>query len=104
MIGRSIMGQRYSLDLRARIVGHVRHQPSNSGESGSEALHVRVKEGVTLIDIGGLAPAGLPPSHSGQLFAIFTFSSAAPRPFASCWASSLAQKCMKNSRGSSSSM
>src|SRR4051812_12607486 len=38
MIGRSIMGQSYSLDLRARIVGHVR-----AGHSRREAArHFRV--------------------------------------------------------------
>src|SRR3954462_202464 len=38
MIGRSIMGQSYSLDLRARIVGHVR-----AGHSRRDAArHFRV--------------------------------------------------------------
>src|SRR3954467_14188455 len=38
MIGRSIMGQSYSLDLRARLVGHVR-----AGHSRREAArHFRV--------------------------------------------------------------
>src|SRR5216683_6360720 len=40
-----------------------------------------------------------PLSIADQLFALFTLSSAARRPFASFCASSFAQKCMKKRRG-----
>ena len=44
------------------------------------------------------------PRSSAQLFALAVLSSAARRPLASLTASSFAQKCMKKSRGCSSSM
>src|SRR5829696_4994982 len=63
MIGRSIMGQSYSLDLRARIVGHVR-----AGHSRRDAArHFRVSESCAVKLLKRADRTGsVEPAHRGR--------------------------------------